>query len=227
MFVPMVDILPERQESENFVLEHFEISPDEAHMATIRDRIYTTPGKYVRLYRKSGFKEVVMSDTVHEQRTNREVVRQARGDVLIAGFGIGMILVPILLKPEVKTVTIIEISEEVPKMVLSYLPNKEKLTVIYADIMEWKPPKGQIWDVIYFDIWDHIGSSNYEQMKTLHRRFGRKKRAWMGSWCEDYCREAYKRERREKKEWDLYFGNRSVEKLIENSKETKKGDILL
>lgn len=227
MFVPMVDILPERQESENFVLEHFEISPDEAHRATIRDRIYTTPGKYVRLYRKTGFKNVVMSDTLHEQRTNREIVAGAEGDVLIAGFGIGMILVPILLKPEVKTVTVIEISEEVPKMVLSYLPNKEKLRVIYSDIMDWKPPKGQMWDVIYFDIWDHISADNYEQMKTLHRRFGRKKRIWMGSWCEDYCRKAYKTARREAKEWELYFGNKSVEKLIEGSRECKKEGIVL
>lgn len=210
MFTPMVKILPERQESDNFVLEHFEISPDDASRATIRDRIYTTPGKYVRLYRKSGFKEVVMSDTDHEQRTNREIVHCAQGDVLIAGFGIGMILVPILLNPKVKTVTVIEISEEVPKMVMPYLPNKEKLTVICADIMEWKPPKGQMWDVIYFDIWDTIGSDNYKQMKTLHRRFGRKKRVWMGSWCEDYCRYAHRCAQREAKEWAAFRSRRNA-----------------
>lgn len=205
MFIPMVDILPERQESENFVLEHFEISRDGALMASIRDRLYTTSGKYVRLCRKGGFGNVVMSDTIHERRSNSTIVEKAEGDVLIAGFGIGMILVPILLNPKVKTVTVVEISPEVPKMVLPYLPNSDKLTVIYADIMEWKPPKGQMWDVIYFDIWDHICETNYEQMKTLNRRFSRKKRVWMGSWCEKTCRKLAQQSRKEERSWRSYF----------------------
>ena len=153
MFTPMVNILPERLESDNFVLEHFEISPKNASWATFRTGLYTEPGKFVRLFRKAGFKDVVMSDTAYERKTNSEIVRRAEGDVLIAGFGIGMILVPILSSPKVKSVTVIEISEEIPQMVLPYLPNQEKLTVIYADIMTWKPPKGQTWDIIYFDIW--------------------------------------------------------------------------
>ena len=196
MFVSMVDVLPERQESDNFVLEHFEISEFDAFREMIHSQISTRPGKFVRLRRKGGFGGVVMSDTLHEQRTNSSVVANAQGDVLIAGFGIGMILVPMLLNPKVTSITVVEISPEVPKMVLPYLPNKEKLNVVYADIMEWKPPRGKKWDVIYFDIWDNISADNYEEMKTLHRRYGRRKRVWIGSWCKKTCSSLARRDRR-------------------------------
>jgi len=192
MFTPMVNILPEKQETDNFILEHFKLTTNEALMVMIRDRISTSAGDFVRLRRKDGFRDVVMSDTLHERRTNIEVVRRAEGDVLVAGFGIGMILVPMLLNPKVTSITVVEISPEVPGMVLPYLPNKEKLSVIYADIMEWEPPRGKKWDIIYFDIWDHISGRNYEQMKILHHRFTRKKRIWMESWCRHQCKKLAK-----------------------------------
>lgn len=185
-FVDMVTVLPEKQESENFVLEHFEIDGSGALMETMRG-IRTRPGKFVRLQRKSGFRDVVMSDTIAERNTNWRVVHEAEGDVLIAGFGIGMILVPILLNPKVNKVTVVEISKEVPAMVLPHLPNTDKLEVIYADILEWNPPKGKKWDIVYFDIWDHICADNLGDMKKLHKRFGRRKKKWMGSWARKEC----------------------------------------
>lgn len=187
LFVPMVEILPERQESENFVLEHFEV-PEQQHPRAFTHGEYIRPGKYVRLTRSgSSWGGPVMSDTPDERCSNIDIVRQAEGDVLIGGFGIGMILVPILKKHEVKSVTVIEISDEVPPMVIPYLPNKKKLTVIYADVMEWKPPKGKKWDVIYFDIWDNICSDNLEEIRILHRRFARRKTKYMNSWMKERC----------------------------------------
>lgn len=208
MFTSMVEILPDRLESDNFVIEHFEISKDDAIREMITARLRTLPGKFVRLCRKKS-RVVVMSDTFHKRLTNQKVVEEARGDVLIAGFGIGMILVPILLNPAVRTVTVVEISPEVPAMVLPYLPNTEKLQIVYADVMEWKPPKGQQWDTIYFDIWDHISADNYPQMKTLRRRFGRRSLGWMGAWCENECRRAHRAFIKEEKEWGQYFGRKN------------------
>ena len=195
VFTPMIEILPESQETENFMLEHFEV-PEDQGIGTLLGGRYVTPGKYVRLRRKSGWgRGPVMSDTPDERYSNGEIVREAEGDVLIGGFGIGMILVPILKNPKVKSVTVIEISNEVPPMVIPYLPNKKKLTVIYADVMEWKPPKGKKWDVIYFDIWDNICSDNLEEIRVLHRRFARRKTKFMNSWMKEEC-QRLKRENR-------------------------------
>lgn len=53
----------------------------------------------VAILRVSG--RIMMSDTRHEKITNYDVVRHARGHVMLAGLGLGMIAHPILAKPEV------------------------------------------------------------------------------------------------------------------------------
>ncbi len=95
---------------------------------------------------------------------NRPVVEAAHGDVLITGLGIGYILVPILAKPEVRSVTVIEISQDVVDLVLPYLAHP-KLTVILADALEWEP--AGTYDTMWFDIYPHD-----EQVgATLLKRF--------------------------------------------------------
>jgi len=64
---------------------------------------YIRPGRYARLHVGH---VLMMSDTDMERRSNVQVVQQARGHVLIAG--LGMILHPILAKPEVTRVTVVE-----------------------------------------------------------------------------------------------------------------------
>jgi hypothetical protein len=143
------------------------------------------PGRYVRLIVDG---ELMMSDTDLEKWSNLEVVRQATGDVLIAGLGIGMILIPILAKENVRSVTVIEKYKDVIDVIVPSIPNARKLDVVNADILEWGAPKGKKWDVIYFDIWPDICVDNLKQINLLHRRFCRKKTVWMGSWMQDKLR---------------------------------------
>jgi spermidine synthase len=130
-----------------------------------------------------------------EQRSNIGVVMEAKGHVLIAGLGIGMILLPLLEKPEVKSVTVVEKYADVVKLVEPHVlavvgKNAPKLKTIVADIFEWVPPKGEKWDTIYFDIWPDLSMDNLEQMEILHRKFARRKApgAWMYSWQKDYLK---------------------------------------
>ncbi len=51
---------------------------------------------------------VVMSDTRDERRDHSWIVRQAKGDCLITGLGLGVVLHALLLKPEVTSVTVVE-----------------------------------------------------------------------------------------------------------------------
>lgn len=188
-FRPMVDVLKPGQLG-NVSLERFSVTQKAAEFSQIRAvvtqgrEIPVRAGDYMQL--KVG-STLMMTDTQMEQDTNRDVVIQARGDVLIAGLGLGMILLPILAKPEVTSVTVIEKYEQVVTLVAPAImeqPGGEKLTCIHADIFEWKPKRGARWDTIYFDIWPNICEDDLAEQDELHAFF-KKNRAvggWMGSW---------------------------------------------
>lgn len=176
-------------------LETFTISESEARLqAVLNPRGRISAGRYVRLFIGD---TVWMSDTYHEQFTNYDVVLEARGDVLIAGLGIGMVLLPILKKPEVRSVTVVEKSKDVIALVQPQLP-KRKLDVVHADIHTWSPPINKKWDVIYFDIWKGLCTDYLAEMATLHRRFARRKRpgGWMNSWGAEILRDMRREEQR-------------------------------
>lgn len=174
-------------------IQHFEVSEQEASLSKLRATINphrpddsVREGKYVKLYVGQ---TLMMSDTQMEQKTNVSVIRNASGKVLIAGLGVGLILLPILEKAEVIEVTVIEKYPEVVELVEPHVRKAagayaDKLKVVTADILTWKPPKGERWNTIYFDIWPEICPDNLEEMATLHRRFGRRKApgGWMDSW---------------------------------------------
>jgi hypothetical protein len=145
--------------------------------------------------------QLMMSDTYFERNTNYDVVRNARGSVLIAGLGLGMIVLPIAAKPEVTEILVVEKYQDVIDLVLPQLlkalgPNAHKLKVICADVMEWKPPKDAKWDVIYFDVWPNLCTDNLDEMALLHRRFGRRYTYWMGSWARDLLKSRRRKDRR-------------------------------
>ena len=59
-----------------------------------------------------------MSDTNMEKRTNLEFVRNAYGNVVVGGLGIGLILMAIQDKEDVRTITVLEKSKEIIQMVV-------------------------------------------------------------------------------------------------------------
>lgn len=207
-FTPMHSIIPEGEKGA-FKISHFEIGKPTLRMALGKEP-HITPGKYVQLVQMDGnfFNRIWMSDTDNEQSTNRGVVLNAKGDVLIAGLGIGMILLPIMRKPEVKSVTVIEKYQEVFDLVVPHLkgaiskamaerPGDPSFSVEVADIYTWEPPKGKKWDCIYFDIWGDQSTDCLKEMTKLKRRFARRKRegGWMGCWREGHLRLSLARER--------------------------------
>jgi len=170
-------------------VKRFEISEKESEMASLRamcngSRGHVAPGSYTRLTRNGN---VIMSDTRDEIRDHMGCIRVARGEVLIHGLGIGMVLQAVAHKDEVTHVTVIERSDDVIKLVWPHYQQRfdDKVSLIQADTMEWKPPKGKRWDVVWFDIWDYMCVDNLNEMATLHRRYGRRA-TWKGSWGREY-----------------------------------------
>lgn len=167
----------------NFELSHYEIREDNFR-AIYRDGIPC--GKYIRLTHSG---ECVMSDTPMEKRTNMDFVINAHGNVLIGGLGIGMIILAIQDKEEVKQITVVEKNEEVIELVGSQLPLNSKVHIVHDDVFEYKPLFK--YNTIYMDIWNYVNSDVYnQQMKPLISRYRRylvpkseDEKRYIDCWC--------------------------------------------
>lgn len=154
-------------------------------------------GDYVKLGING---RLMMSDTPFERRTNQDFVDNAKGHVMIAGLGIGLILEalrPKIESGEVLDIVVYEKYQDVIDLVgplYKYLP----LTIKCADILEYVPSKEERYDTLYFDIWPTVDSDNLAEMAKLHQRWKTRKNkgGWMNSWMCDYLRAERKREQR-------------------------------
>jgi hypothetical protein len=178
--------------SGSWEVKRFEVTKHDEEIDRLRAVIngrgrYCPAGTYTKL---SCNGVIVMSDTRDEIRDHRYFIEEAEGNILISGLGLGMVLNGCLKKPEVAHATVIEISPDVINLVGNYYMRLygDRLTIINADIMEWKPPKGVKYDYIWHDIWDAICSDNLKQMTKLHRKFSKVTVKSQGSWCERECR---------------------------------------
>jgi spermidine synthase len=152
-------------------------SPDPlTRMRAARDGQPLNREKYARLIIRG---KLYMTDAEFERWTNVDFVQAAKGDVLIAGLGIGLILDPII--PKSTSVTVIEREPDVIKLVSPHFPS---VKVVEADIEKWEPPKGTKYDTIYFDIWPDICEGDLMIAKRLHSKFRKylRKGGWMRSW---------------------------------------------
>lgn len=209
-FKPMHTIIPEG-EKDNIRIEHFTVTRADSNHTKIRACMhpeeYVPAGKYVRLFVDGA---VMMSDTPMEQNSNYDILYRANGHVLIAGLGIGMILVPLLTNPDVKSVTVIEKSAVVAELVgKGKFPNKHKLEIIVADIFTWKPSQGFTYDVMYFDIWENICTDNLDEIRKLKRKFSKhvnkeNPKWWVGAWKEDHLKHNRRREKAEERNWNSW-----------------------
>jgi len=147
-------------------------------------------GTYKRL--KKG-NTTVMSNTPDEIRDFRWFFLEAKGSILINGLGLGCCVKFLLDNPEVTKITVIEISEDVIKLIAPYFKD-ERLNIIHADALEYKPTKGEKFDCVWHDIWDNICIDNLAEMAILHRKYGRRTKC-QDSWCKDYCLDARQREK--------------------------------
>jgi predicted membrane-bound spermidine synthase len=141
-------------------------------------------GKYVRL-KVNG--EIMMSDTGMERVSNKQFIQNATGRVLIAGLGIGLIINNILQNESITEIIIIEKYQDVIDLVAPKF-NDPRLKIVYADIFDWMPAKGEKFNTIYFDIWPTICTDNLTEINLLHSRFKRfkAKSGWMNSWLKEY-----------------------------------------
>lgn len=187
MYQIMADVLEEGTVGQ-FALKKFEITRENRPF-----RCDIPDGRYIRLIDQDDrFNGCIMSDTPMEKRTNREFVLKAHGDVFIAGLGLGMIVLPIQDKEEVRSITILEKNAEIIELVGKQLHLNDKVKIIQGDVFEHEFPKGTKFDTIYFDIWNYVNSDVYKNEMQLLKKKYRKYRqqskinpnAFMSCWAE-------------------------------------------
>jgi len=186
-------------------IKRFHISKEEAQAFNLRKLMSfgsgikrVEEGDYVKLYVNN---KLMMSDTRMERITNTEFIRNAHGEVMIAGLGIGLILenlIPLYEKGEVTKIVVYEKYQDVIDLVAHRYTDRLPLEVRCEDIMTYKPSKEEKYDTLYFDIWPDICEDNLKDIRVLHNRWKshKKEGAWMGSWMADFLRKRRTSERR-------------------------------
>lgn len=178
--------VPEGQ-SGNWRVERFTVSPEDEKFGRLRAIAssssmgrFVPAGTYTRLMRGG---TLVMSDTPDEIRDHLYAIMRAKGDCLVNGLGLGVVVNGMLQKPEVGSVTAVELSPDVLRLVGDYYKGLygDRLILIQANALEYKPPRNTRYTVVWHDIWDYMCADNLEQMTHLHRRYGRHA-DWQGSW---------------------------------------------
>ena len=100
-----------------------------------------------------------------------------------------MVLQACLDKPEVTKAIVVEKSEDVIAMVAPFYREKygDRVEIVHACALEYRPTKGSRFGMVWHDIWNYICGDNLEDMKKLHRRYGRLT-DWQGSWARELIR---------------------------------------
>ena len=206
-FPPMWRVIPPG-ERDGYQVEHCVVDESASRMTALHGgRSYVPPGKYARLLLNGhGWdRQTLMSDTPYERRTNAEVVRQARGRVLIAGLGLGMVLTAILRKPEVREVVVVECAQPVVDLVAenvrAFVGKRAaaKLRIVVTDIFNARRTVPQEpYDCLWFDIWGDVSTDALQEMTTLTRSYRalRSPGAWMECWDREWLRCRREQERR-------------------------------
>jgi len=102
---------------------------------------------------KSGCPMPIMQDSEAEYNEHKWLFENAEGDVLIGGLGLGMCHQPLIDNPDVTSVTIIEISQDVVDLVWDDCIKDETFSLVMGDFETWTPPEGTSYGVVWADTW--------------------------------------------------------------------------
>ena len=167
MYYNMAELLKPKKIN-NYCLEYFSIN--DINESICHGIPYNK--KFIRLIDENEkFNRCIMSNTPMEEYTNKDFIINAFGDVLIGGLGIGMIILPLQDKSNVKSITIVEKNKDIIYMISNQLNFNSKVSIVNDDIFTYKPINNK-YDCIYIDIWNYVNSDVYnDEMKPLKNKY--------------------------------------------------------
>ena len=116
---------------------------------------------------KEGCPMPIMQDSEAEYNEHQWLWDNMSGDVLVGGLGIGMINQALIDNPNVTSVTIVEISQDVVDLVWDDCPKDDSFSLVVADFETWTPPEGTTYDVIWCDAWIWDNPLTYAAYRNL------------------------------------------------------------
>lgn len=148
---------------------------------------FTIGKDYVILYDKE-HKNVMMSSHEFEMLSNQKFIDGAKGDVIIFGLGIGLVLHPLFNDDSVNSIKIVELDKSLVDEVYPIIKEydlQSKLSIEVNSAFDYETDK--MYDTIYFDIWSNINKEAFQEMKILEQKFSKnlKPGGWMDSWCSE------------------------------------------
>lgn len=170
-----------------YSVETLNISPKEAELQNLRCIINNRPEQMIeagqfKVLKENG--EIWMSNTLMEIKTHQKAISRAKGNILVAGLGLGMFLTAIKDKKEINKITVIEKSKEVIELIGKYYQDK-KIEIINADIFQYQTKEK--FDFIWLDIWSDICNNNLEKMELLKNKFSKNSKDIL-CWSEEILR---------------------------------------
>jgi hypothetical protein len=114
----------------------------------------------------------------NEMVTTWPAITEAKGRVLTFGMGLGYFTYHAAQKPEVESVTVVDVSEDVLELfrthVLPQFPHKEKIKLVKKDAYAFaEEDMAGNFDFVFADIWHDAGDGKepYLKMKAYEQRF--------------------------------------------------------
>lgn len=197
-FVDINKIYPKgRIETDNYIIDRWslnDITIDHINKSNTIASLYVDKfekGKeHLLLVRKH--EGTMMSDHPSETITNQDFIDKAKGDVLVFGLGLGLIIFPLLNSPDIKSITIVEMDPHLPKVVggiISPHDLHKKVKIEVGDAFTYfEKMNDERYDTIYFDIWAKIDDNSFSDMDKLHSLYKKYLRSngYLNSWCYDH-----------------------------------------
>ena len=129
-----------------------EISYNDIDIAQVTKGHNGSPHKY-HLYNKGSRWMLLDKYTNKEIKEFYGMYDMAYGDVLLTGFGFGILACWIASKPDVTSVTVVEVSQDIVDVFLLNNTLPEKVNVIIADASNYKTDKH--YDCLFLDHYEH------------------------------------------------------------------------
>ncbi len=171
--------------NQNWEFKTMSFKPYEAFLA--KESVLDRDGKLfpqIAFFEEEFFYPAVLQDgrewmtvTPHEIRTTLPAVKEAKGNVLTYGLGLGYFPYMAHLKDEVESVTIVELDKKVIDLFTTYIlpqfPNKEKINIVNANAFEFaeKETAKTHFDLIFADTWHDPsdGVEMYQKFKACEK----------------------------------------------------------
>lgn len=135
---------------------------------------FTTKTKYLALLENG---TVWMSITPNEINTMEKDIKEAKGNVLVMGLGLGYYPFMVSNKEDVNKITIVEMNKDIIDIfknnILPLFPHKEKIEVINDDATKYIKKNHAHYDTIFIDLWHNPndGLSLFSYFKKQEKYF--------------------------------------------------------